>query len=62
MIIGGNKKWKKAPDYEYNFIWSYLIIITLDCDATFIVNVFGGKNESDVSFKFDSTIIGILRW
>ena len=20
MIIGGNKKWKKAPDYEYNFI------------------------------------------
>ena len=37
-----------------------MIIVTLDCDATFTVNVFGGKNECDVSFKFDSTVIGIL--
>ena len=37
----------------------YLIIITLYRDATFIVDVFGGKNESDVSFKFESIIIGI---
>ena len=55
MIIGGNQKWKKAPGCEYNFIKCYLIIITLDCDATFIVNFFGGINtECDVDFKFDS--------
>ena len=31
-----------------------MIIITLDFDATFIVNVFGGRNVCDVDFKFDS--------
>ena len=31
-----------------------MIIITLDCNDTFIVNVFGGKNECDLDFKFDS--------
>ena len=61
MIIDGDKKWKKVPDYEYNFISCYLIIVTLDCDATFTFYVFGGKNECDVSFKFDSAILGILR-
>ena len=29
-------------------------IITLDCNVTFIVNVFGGRNVCDVDFKFDS--------
>ena len=29
-----------------------MIIITLECDATFIVNVFGGRNVCDVDFKF----------
>ena len=31
-----------------------MIIITLDCDATFIVNVIGGRNVCDIDFKFDS--------
>ena len=31
-----------------------MIIITLNCDAAFIVNVFGGQNEYDVNFKFDN--------
>ena len=31
-----------------------MIIITLNCDAAFIVHVFGGKNECDFNFKFDN--------